>query len=96
MAGQSAATQNASVGLMRAATELVKSRLRDPNSAQFKDMVLNTWTCATSGHVNAKNGFGGYVGFKPFIIAGVSSETTVHMLEGDAEDFMRQWRHYCT
>lgn len=39
--------------------------LRDPDSAQFRNLRLlaNHSVC---GEVNSKNGFGGYVGFKPF------------------------------
>lgn len=53
---------------------VVSSTLRDPGSAQFRNIRLVTanrkdggaeqWVC---GEVNGKNGFGGYVGFQPFV-----------------------------
>jgi hypothetical protein len=47
----------------------VKATLRDPGSAQFLDLTSfgiasNRAVC---GKVNAKNGFGGYSGFVPFV-----------------------------
>src|SRR5882672_5427225 len=52
----------------------VKANLRDPDSAQFGDMTayddrkLNgAAVVVVCGSVNAKNGFGGYSGFKNFL-----------------------------
>lgn len=52
----------------------VKSRLRDPDSAQFGHMDAHgdrKWkgkpVTAVCGSVNSKNGFGGYVGFSDFV-----------------------------
>ena len=47
----------------------VKATLRDPGSAQFRDLASfgvghNRAVC---GKVNAKNGFGGYSDFAPFV-----------------------------
>jgi hypothetical protein len=44
----------------------VKGTLKDPSSADFKDVRISTpgWVC---GEINAKNGFGGYVGFRHFV-----------------------------
>lgn len=52
------------------AQERVRSRMRDPQSVQFRNTrSLNTgnvaWVC---GMYNAKNGFGGYAGFEPFVV----------------------------
>lgn len=48
----------------------VKNILKDPGSANFKDVVANDGTIGTpaicEGYVNAKNSMGGYVGFKKF------------------------------
>ena len=41
--------------------------LKDPASAQFSDVRLNADKNALCGSVNAKNGFGGYDGFRPFV-----------------------------
>lgn len=53
--------------------EEVRSRLRDPGSAQFQNVRIGSLRSvegglirSVCGEVNAKNGFGGYVGFRPF------------------------------
>ena len=53
------------------AESAVKNRLKDPDSANFNDVHIypgasadDRWVC---GAVNAKNGFGGYAGFMPFV-----------------------------
>lgn len=58
-----------------AAEEAVKSKLKDPESAQFRNVVKYTSSHYESGHntavcgeVNSKNGFGGYVGFTEFMV----------------------------
>lgn len=47
------------------AVAAVASQLRDPSSAEFRNVVDGT--LATCGEVNGKNAFGAYVGFKPFV-----------------------------
>ncbi len=52
------------------ATRAVKGKLCDPNSAEFRK--LNAYepsegVLVVCGEVNAKNGFGGYSGFEPFV-----------------------------
>ena len=49
--------------------ENIQRQLKDPESAQFRDVkvVINTLNeKAVCGEVNAKNSYGGYTGFKPF------------------------------
>jgi hypothetical protein len=52
---------------------VVKNKMRDPQSAQFRNLqhleIVTTKGQTlrhVCGEVNAKNGFGGYVGFTPF------------------------------
>lgn len=47
----------------------VRQQLRDPDSAQFRDIKIGTGDDAhfVCGYVNAKNGFGGYIGFTRFM-----------------------------
>ena len=52
---------------LREAEGLVARSMRDPTSAQFRNMMVFA-SGAVCGEVNAKNGFGGYVGFDPFIV----------------------------
>lgn len=46
----------------------VRSTLKDPHSAMFEGLEAGTTHDGTivCGYVNAKNGFGGYVGRQPF------------------------------
>jgi hypothetical protein len=41
-------------------------KLTDPTSAQIRKLARSTKDGIVCGEVNAKNGFGGYVGFVPF------------------------------
>lgn len=52
--------------------EGIKSRLRDPDSAEFRDSRFYSGGPAPviCGEVNSKNGFGGYGGFQRFIASG--------------------------
>lgn len=51
-----------SAALVAAAQEAVRLELRDPDSAQFSDLRAYPERRAVCGQVNARNGFGGYVG----------------------------------
>lgn len=52
--------------LITRAEEAVRRLLRDPESAQFRDVERCAKPNAVRGEVNARNGFGGYTGFTPF------------------------------
>lgn len=73
----------------RKARELVTARLKDPESAQFRNQA------GICGEVNAKNSFGGYTGFKRFI---AKSDALVFQ-EGDGAmpvaDFQQVWSEVC-
>ncbi|MGE4334467.1 MAG: hypothetical protein AB7E55_00645 [Pigmentiphaga sp.] len=48
----------------------IVSQLKDPASAQFRNVVVSKTGKGfylVCGEVNARNAYGGYVGFKPFI-----------------------------
>jgi hypothetical protein len=52
------------------ATDAVKRKLRDPGSAEFRKLIAyepGEGALVVCGEVNAKNGFGGYAGFEPFV-----------------------------
>ena len=54
-----------SMAAVKEAEDAVARQLRDPESAQFRDVkYFQRYVC---GEVNAKNGMGGYVGFTRFI-----------------------------
>jgi hypothetical protein len=47
--------------------EIVQSTLKDPESARFKNITYLSQR-ALCGEVNSKNSYGGYVGFKSFVV----------------------------
>lgn len=57
--------------------ESVKRQLKDPESVRFQKTRLSAYAggLVLCGEVNAKNSFGGYVGFRRFV-AGATSATT--------------------
>lgn len=54
---------------------LAAATLKDPGSAQFRSMELKAGGTVLCGEINAKNSFGGYVGFRPFVTT--SSATVI-------------------
>lgn len=50
------------------AVELVRGTLKDPKSATFSRVHVDTAAGVTCGTVNAKNGFGGYTGDDWFLV----------------------------
>jgi hypothetical protein len=71
------------------------SNLVDPGSAQFRDIRSETndngilWC----GQINAKNGMGGYVGWKPFILIALNQGRTVLTVAPDIEEY-HSWDSY--
>ena len=61
---------------MEKAKESIAKSLKDPGSAQFRDVSIKTFGAnkIVCGEVNGKNSYGGYVGFKRFV-AGVNVGT---------------------
>lgn len=54
--------------LIEATKIAVAAELKDPEAAQFKDVVVfkRSKSRVVCGEVNGKNGYGGYVGFRQF------------------------------
>lgn len=52
----------------QAAEKLVADTLKDPSSAQFRNLKKDKLTGSICGEVNAKNSYGAYTGFKVFQI----------------------------
>lgn len=75
--------------------DLIKQKLRDPESAQFKDTIVSrrSGSPIVCGLVNGKNAFGGYAGFQRFISAGQS----IQILESDmaAGEMNIVWLRFC-
>lgn len=83
------------IAWVRKGKEAVQAKLKDPDSAQFKDVIFvqkaNEIPVAC-GEVNSKNSFGAYAGFQHFVSAG-SPENTY--LESEVEDFAELWNKLC-
>lgn len=65
----------------------VKSLLKDPNSAEFKDQNYNC------GYVNSKNSFGGYVGFKRYVV--VFDKAIIEDANSTSESMTKLWDSAC-
>jgi len=71
----------------------IRRRMKDPDSVVFRDVhypdILKEEVC---GEFNAKNGFGGYVGYKRFVYK--KSEKAVYIESLDS-NFDLWWGLYC-
>jgi len=72
----------------------VRSKLKDPNSAMFKEVFYSKsgGVPMTCGLVNSKNSFGGYGGYQRFVSAGKYDLT---YLEEQVKDFAKVWDKFC-
>lgn len=69
----------------------VKAKLKDPDSAQFRNLQYTPpFVC---GEVNAKNSFGGYNGFERFITG--TRDATFLESEVPPGDMDKAWQKYC-
>ncbi|NKA33228.1 hypothetical protein GO300_01294 [Ralstonia solanacearum] len=77
-------------------TYFVKQHLRDPDSAEFRNTKYGPDVGAGKalcGEVNAKNGFGGYAGFRRFVSR---PDGSVTIDDGDARHaFNDLWFQVC-
>ncbi|CAG4924593.1 zinc-ribbon domain-containing protein [Paraburkholderia saeva] len=81
---------------MERVKDAVKARLKDPDSAMFKNVFFSRGKDnipMTCGQVNSKNSFGGFVGFQRFISGGSSDLT---FLETEVSDFHKSWQRFCS
>ena len=51
--------------------EAVSDQLLDPGAAQFRHIRISKRPDMICGEINAKNGYGAYVGFQPFYSLGI-------------------------
>jgi hypothetical protein len=80
------------------AKETVSNEMKDPNSTQFKDIKLSKYGPAdvVCGAVNAKNGYGGYMGFQRFVVLdGVPSIRPPGVFADVQKVFDDIWNHLC-
>jgi len=50
-----------------AARAAVSGMMRDPESTRFRGITINPETGAVCGYFNARNAYGAYVGYEPFV-----------------------------
>lgn len=81
--------------LLKAKAAVVKI-LTDPESARFQSLTAKTGTDwadrpipIVCGLINAKNQFGGYGGFRPFIYSVVTDEVTIYIREQPSDNYLR-------
>jgi len=86
---------------LRQVKKVAAAQLRDPSSAQFRNVERHGSTVC--GEINGKNGYGAYSGFSRFY--GDKDSVTIdngdtsrffHDFPSDAERFDRNWKAYCT
>jgi hypothetical protein len=78
-----------------AAKEAVKERLREPKSAEFRNVLVVRYQDKINvvcGEVNAKNGLGGMTGYQPFLSLGAANMT---WLQSETKDFAENWNKFC-
>lgn len=83
------------IGWMLLGIEKAKERLKDADSAKFKNVFFNKSSAGVPvacGEFNSKNSFGAYSGFKRFVFAGSSFPV---ILENDVSDFNELWIKLC-
>lgn len=96
--------------IIQRAQEEVRLNLKDPDSAQFRNVVLKEDTTKPEdidedigvqpkvcGEVNAKNSMGGYVGFKPFYayVRIKNNEIIIDAVDIDGNRFYRGFEEHC-
>lgn len=72
---------------IKTAVVTIKGELKDPDSARFRNFrvykISELGTPRVCGEVNAKNSYGGYNGFTPFVAFG-DSAVVAGSIEGNA------------
>lgn len=76
---------------IESAQQRVVSMLNDPESARFRDVGISPTSNAVCGFVNAKNAYGGYPGFRRFIVT--DQLTKIEGNDAAAMDY--RWLEYC-
>lgn len=77
------------IKMQRVARGYVSKHLKDPDSAEFRNQSR------LCGEVNAKNSFGGYIGFRRFIAANENMVVIQGDGRMDAADFDQVWKQSC-
>jgi hypothetical protein len=86
------------VAVIARAKDIVSNEMKDPSSSQFKDIVVYKYGPAdvVCGTVNAKNVYGGYVGFRRFVVLGEVPSIRPAAFADVQKAFDDIWDHLCT
>lgn len=91
------ASDHRHIAMMDAAMAAMRDRLKDPKSADFRNVFLNSagGAVVACGEVNSRNGFGGYVGFQSFVASPVGG---LAVLASDMKkgEFEKTWKALCS
>jgi hypothetical protein len=80
-------------GVVQKGKELVARNFKDPASAQWRSLYLMNGT-TLCGEVNAKNSYGGYVGFRAFYVDTVTGSSGYDDPPGNSF-FLNEWSNTC-
>ena len=76
-----------------------KQVLKDPDSAKYRNEFVAESQYGDDfnvcGEVNARNSFGGYIGYKKYIWVGSSSEVVIDNNSDNSELFNATWKMAC-
>ena len=81
---------------IRVGKDSVRSKLKDGDSAKFKDVFFSQGkdgVPVSCGWVNSKNGFGAYGGYQRYI---ATNRAELTFLEEQISDFQVAWNRFCT
>ncbi|MRW86650.1 hypothetical protein GJ698_21495 [Pseudoduganella sp. FT26W] len=70
----------------------VKEKILEPNQAQFRNQFIGKGG-APCGEVNAKDAFGGYIGYQRYI--SVARDLTLLAQDVSPAEFEAQWQQLC-
>lgn len=84
-------------GFVKRAKRNISDNFKDPDSAKFRDVIISKPDVPTlCGQVNAKNSYGGYVGYKLFL------HNAVHSIVSDSSNaiselkFIKLYSEFCS
>lgn len=75
--------------------QIVRAKLKDPDSARFEQVTHNRQNDVVCGWVNAKNSLGGYTGRKLFMLSGEKVVFEPSTSAGAREAFMYELTMAC-
>ena len=85
--------QEEAAALTQLGEKYVKEKILEPSQAQFRNQFIGKGG-APCGEVNAKDAFGGYIGYQRYI--SVARELTLLAQDVPPAEFEEQWQQLCS